>query len=403
MGWNGSGTFNRIYSWVADKNAGLDISSSRMDTDTNDIASNGFGNCLTRDGQGSATANLPMNNFRHTGVGDGVNRTDYASLNQLQNGAVNWGAAGGSADAITVTLSPAVTSLVDGQLIGIRATLPNATTSPTLKVNALSAMNITKRGGAAVLSADIPGANSEIIFRYRAASKTMDIVNPGRVGAINPTGTTTGSSGTYTYTPTNSTFPNAYVAGETYTFKADKDSAGSDVININALGNKNLKKFTSAGKVAIAAGDIKLGMFVQCMYDGTDMIVLNPRCVTDVSPTTWTPADASGASLSLTNNGSYYYQSGKMVGLSLDVTYPNTANGSNALVGGVPVNGNSNIANIVFNAPAAIVGTNISNAAIINNSTTSQIEFLSTGGGAVFTNAQISTLRIRATIPYFTS
>jgi len=40
-----------------------------MDTDTNDITTNGFNNCLTRDGQGSATANLPMNGFKLTGLG----------------------------------------------------------------------------------------------------------------------------------------------------------------------------------------------------------------------------------------------------------------------------------------------------------------------------------------------
>lgn len=58
MPWNGSGVFNRIYSWVADKNGGLDIIASRMDTDTDDITSNGFGNCVTRDGQGQPNASL---------------------------------------------------------------------------------------------------------------------------------------------------------------------------------------------------------------------------------------------------------------------------------------------------------------------------------------------------------
>src|SRR5882724_9532310 len=83
MPWSGAGTFTRIYSWVADKAAGLDISSSRMDTDTNDIATQGFGNCLTRDGQGQPTANLPMAGFRHTGAMDAVGPQDYATLAQL--------------------------------------------------------------------------------------------------------------------------------------------------------------------------------------------------------------------------------------------------------------------------------------------------------------------------------
>jgi microcystin-dependent protein len=82
-GWNGSGTFNRLYSWLADAAAGIDITASRMDDDTNAITAQGFANCLTRDGQGSATALLPMNGYRHTGAAAGVALTDYATVSQL--------------------------------------------------------------------------------------------------------------------------------------------------------------------------------------------------------------------------------------------------------------------------------------------------------------------------------
>ena len=205
MSWNGSGTFNRIYSWVADKVAGLDISSSRMDTDTNDIASNGFGNCLTRDGQGSATANLPMNNFRHTGVSNGVARTDYAALGQVEDGLINWAVSSGTSDALAVTLSPAITSYADGQLIFVRATAANATTTPTLAVNGLTAETITKYGGVAMQAGDIPGNLSECIFRYNLANTRFELLNPairtklvlgingGTSGSITLNGSTSGS------------------------------------------------------------------------------------------------------------------------------------------------------------------------------------------------------------------
>lgn len=84
---------------------------------------------------------------------------------------------------------------------------------------------------------------------------------------INGTITSTGASGHYVYTPANTGFPTAYVQGETYTFKADKDSAGSDDLNINSLGAKNLYKITSAGITAIAAADIKIGAHVMVQYD----------------------------------------------------------------------------------------------------------------------------------------
>jgi microcystin-dependent protein len=55
-----------------------------MDTDTSDITTNGFGNCLTRDGQGSATANQPLNGFHHTGASPGVANTDYLTVGQIK-------------------------------------------------------------------------------------------------------------------------------------------------------------------------------------------------------------------------------------------------------------------------------------------------------------------------------
>lgn len=178
MPWNGAGVFNRVYSWVADKAAGLDISSSRMDQDTNDITANGFGNSLTRDGQGQPTANLPMNGFRHTGVQNAIARTDYAAFGQVQDGLPNWTVAGGSADALTATYTPALASLADGQLCFLRATAANATTTPTFAPNGLTAHTITKIGGAALQAGDISGNLAELILKYNAANTHWEFLNP---------------------------------------------------------------------------------------------------------------------------------------------------------------------------------------------------------------------------------
>lgn len=178
MSWNGAGSFNRLYSWVADKVAGLNISSTRMDADSNDIAANGFGNCLTRDGQGQPTANLPMANFRHTGVGNGVARSDYAALGQIQDNIVNWAVAVGTPDAITATLAPPITALTDGQLVYLRASGANATVAPTFAPNGLAAHPVTRAGGGALNVGDIPGALAEVILRYNAANTRWELLNP---------------------------------------------------------------------------------------------------------------------------------------------------------------------------------------------------------------------------------
>jgi microcystin-dependent protein len=180
MPWNGSGTFNRIMSWIADASAGIDITASRFDTDTNDITSNGFANCLTRDGQGSATGNLPMNGFRHTGVGNGVARSDYVSMGQVQDAvALNWSVAGGSADALTVAYTPALTLLVDGQLCFVRGSATaNITTAPTLQVNGGAIHPITKDGGLPLAVGDLAGVGVEYILRYNLANTRWDMLNP---------------------------------------------------------------------------------------------------------------------------------------------------------------------------------------------------------------------------------
>lgn len=192
MSWSGSGVFNRLYSWVADKNAGINITASRMDADTNDITTNGFGNCLTRDGQGAPVSNLPMGGFLHNNVGAGATRTDYARLDQVQDGvSLNWTIAGGSADALTATFTPAITALVDGQFCCVRAAAANATTTPTFAPNGLTAHTITKSGGTALAAGDIPGNFAEIILRYNLANTRWELLNPvpsSAAGSLTPTG-----------------------------------------------------------------------------------------------------------------------------------------------------------------------------------------------------------------------
>ncbi len=189
MSWNGAGSFNRLYSWVADKAGGLNISSARMDADSNDIAANGFGNCLTRDGQGQPSANLPMANFRHTGVGNGVARNDYAALGQVQDNIINWAVAVGTPDTITATLAPPISAFVDGQLTYLRAAGANTTSAPTFAPNGLTARPITRAGGGTVNAGDIPGALAEIILRYNAANTRWELLNPATNASNIPSGT----------------------------------------------------------------------------------------------------------------------------------------------------------------------------------------------------------------------
>lgn len=154
-----------------------------MDNELSGIAT-GLTTAITKDGQTTITANLPMAGFKHTGVGDAANRTDYASEGQVQDGKLNWVAAGGTADALTAAYTIPLTALVDGQVCHVRASAANATATPTFAPSGLTAHTITKNGGQALVAGDIFGAGHELVLRYKLASTIWELLNPATVAAV---------------------------------------------------------------------------------------------------------------------------------------------------------------------------------------------------------------------------
>ncbi len=115
--------------------------------------------------------------------------------------------------------------------------------------------------------------------------------------------------------------------------------------------------------------------------------------------TTWTPTDASGASLSLTTSSAHYYKLGKLAFVTFLVTWPVTASGASAQVGGLPAtafNSASLVQGCILSVPAASAVF----IQITNNGTTF---FPVTAGGANVTNAALSTLTIRGSCVYLTT
>lgn len=120
-----------------------------MNPKLTDIAS-GLTTALTRDGQSPATANLPMAGFRHTSVGDGVVRTDYASLGQVQDSGSTWGGtAGGTGNTATLTLSPAVTAYAPGMRVCFIVGNTNSG-NVTLNINSVGAQPLRRFDGSEI-------------------------------------------------------------------------------------------------------------------------------------------------------------------------------------------------------------------------------------------------------------
>lgn len=134
-----------MHSWVADKNAGIDINSAEMDADTNDIVV-GLENCLTLDGQTTPTHNIPMGGFNFTNLGAAATAAGTPTVGQVTNGSLLWGGtSGGSANAQTIAITPAVTALVAGQAFRFFAGFTN-TAATTLAVNATAATALLRPG-----------------------------------------------------------------------------------------------------------------------------------------------------------------------------------------------------------------------------------------------------------------
>lgn len=138
MPFNGSGTFTRIYNWVIDKANGINITASRMDADTDDIA-NGLSQCINKDGQTTLTANIPFNNYKITGLSNGAERNDSINVGQVQdNQFLYLGTTSGSADAYTLSPAPTITAYATTQRFIVKIHATNTTTTPYLQISGIA-------------------------------------------------------------------------------------------------------------------------------------------------------------------------------------------------------------------------------------------------------------------------
>jgi hypothetical protein len=196
---NGSGTYTRPQS---DYVPGTTILATSVNSDLNDIAQ-ALTASIARDGQTIPTANMPMGNFRHTGVADGTARTDYAALGQTQNGAFLWGGtAGGTANAATISLNPPLAAYAAGQAFRFQTGAAANTSAVTLNVNSLGAVAVNKGDGTAALAAgDLPASAMVTVVhdgtRFRlidpAISPTLDGLTPAWVDLASATTTDLGT------------------------------------------------------------------------------------------------------------------------------------------------------------------------------------------------------------------
>lgn len=117
-----------------------------------------------------------------------------------------------------------------------------------------------------------------------------------------------------------------------------------------------------------------------------------------VVPAAWTPADGSGAGLTFTSVSAGYTRLGNMVFAYATVIYPTTADGTNAVITGLPFAA----PNVAYAVTPAIVlpngGTTAMALVPVPNSITAKL--VNSATGAPLTNANVSTLTLSFLLIY---
>lgn len=144
MARDGSGTYNKTFTAVT----GAVISSTNVNTQIDDIAT-ALTQSLAKNGETVPSANLPMGSFKHTNVANAAATNQYAAAGQVQNGALQWGGtAGGTATALTISLTPSIAAYAAGQRFSFIAA-SNSGGATTLAVNGLTTKTVNNVGWAA--------------------------------------------------------------------------------------------------------------------------------------------------------------------------------------------------------------------------------------------------------------
>lgn len=165
MSDNGSGTYV-VNSAGQPVVSATPITAAAFNAYTADAAT-AMSNRICKDGQTTVTANIPMATYKFTGLGAGSARTDSCNIGNVQDGTgVYAGTVGGTADAITLTPSPAITAHATGQVFEFIA--PGSTYNTgavTVAISGLAAKDVKDAGAVALSPSRILGGQL-IKIRY---------------------------------------------------------------------------------------------------------------------------------------------------------------------------------------------------------------------------------------------
>ena len=244
MSFNGSGTF-QINTAGQPVVTGTVISSTAFNALTADLAT-GLSTCITKDGQTTPSANIPMGGFKITNLANGTNATDAVNFSQLQSSAAKYLTVSGT-DTITAGLTPALTVYTTGDTFSFVVANTN-TTAVTINIDSLGAKAITRDGSTALTAGDLvagevvmivyDGTRFQVInpnaFTNLKVSGTLDVTGATTVGNLSVTGTVGALTSTSTFT-------------DTYGKVRAIPQSGSDKTTTYTLATTDVGRFISIG------------------------------------------------------------------------------------------------------------------------------------------------------------
>jgi len=151
-------------------------------TTLDDIAS-ALTSSVSTNGVSVVSDDLPMNAHKFTNVTDATARNQFAALGQVQDSVVIWGGtSGGTANALTISLTPALSAYRAGQIFRfINGMLSNTITNPTININGLGAKTIIQRDSNPLSVGHLTsGAVHEVLFdgtNFRLMSESIAQIN----------------------------------------------------------------------------------------------------------------------------------------------------------------------------------------------------------------------------------
>ena len=204
MSFNGSGTF-QINTAGQPVVTGTTITSTAFNALTADLAT-GLSTCITKDGQTTPTANIPMGANKITGLAAGTAATDAANLSQAQSTATKLLSVSGT-DTITASGSPTVTAYATGASYYFSPAATN-TGAVTINIDSLGAKSITKNGTTALAAGDLTSGKVAVVVYDGTQFQLINLSGTGNITFSGNTIATSNSGAIILYPSTASVLVN---------------------------------------------------------------------------------------------------------------------------------------------------------------------------------------------------